>query len=48
MRRLRVVMAFERVGHGLPDAMPGGDATQESASIIGYSAAHNPDQFRIY
>ena len=48
MRRLRMVMALERVGHRLSDAMPGLEATQKTSSVIGHSAAYNPDQFRVY
>ena len=48
MRRLRVVMALDRVGHSLSDAMPGLEATQKTSPVIGHSAADNPDQFRIY
>ncbi|WP_302457184.1 hypothetical protein [Bilophila wadsworthia] len=48
MRRLRMVMAHERVGHRLSDAMPGLEATQKTSPIIGHSAADNPDQFRIH
>lgn len=47
MGRLRMVVALKRVGHGLSDAMPGLEATQETAPIIGHSVAHNPDQFRV-
>ena len=48
VRRLRVVVAFDRVGHGLSDAMPGLDTAQETSPVIGHSAAYNPDQFRVY
>ena len=48
MGRLRMVVALKRVGHGLSDAMPGLEAAQETAPIIGHSVAHNPDQFRVY
>ena len=47
MRRLRVVMALDRVGHRLSDAMPGLEAAQKTSPVIGHSAADNPDQFRI-
>ena len=47
MSRLRMVMALDRVGHGLPDAMPGLEATQKTSPVIGHSAAYNSDQFRI-
>ncbi|WP_370809514.1 hypothetical protein [Bilophila wadsworthia] len=43
-----VVMALERVGHRLSDAMPGLEATQKTSPVIGHSAADNPDQFRIH
>ena len=48
MRRLRMVMALERVGHGLSDAMAGRDTAQEAALVIGHSAAYNSNQFRIH
>lgn len=48
MRRLRMVMALERVGHGLSDAMAGRDTAQEAALVIGHSAAYNSNQFRVY
>jgi hypothetical protein len=47
MRRLRMVMALERVGHRLSDAMPGLEATQKTSPVIGHSAAYNSNQFRI-
>ena len=47
VRRLRMVVALDRVGHGLSDAMPGLEAAQKTSPVIGHSAAHNPDQFRI-
>ena len=47
MRRLRMVMALERVGHGLSDAMAGRDTAQEAALVIGHSAAYNSNQFRV-
>lgn len=43
-----MVMALERVGHGLSDAMPGLEATQKTSPVIGHSAAYNSDQFRVY
>ena len=42
MRRLRVIMAFERVGHRLAHGVTGLEATQEAAPVIGYSAAYDP------
>ena len=48
MRRLRMVMALDRVGHSLSDAMPGLEATQKTSPIIGHSAAYNSNQFRVY
>ena len=48
VRRLRMVMALERVGHGLSDAIPGLEAAQKTSPVIGHSAADNPDQFRIH
>ncbi|WP_370809459.1 hypothetical protein [Bilophila wadsworthia] len=48
MRRLRMVMALERVGHRLSDAMPGLEATQKTSPVIGHSAAYNSNQFRIH
>ena len=48
MRRLRVVMALDRVGHSLSDAMPGLEATQKTSPVIGHSAAYNSNQFRIH
>ena len=48
MRRLRVIMAFERVGHRLAHGVTGLEATQEAAPVIGYSAAYNSNQFRIH
>ena len=48
MRRLRMVMALERVGHRLSDAMPGLEATQKTSPVIGHSAAYNYNQFRIH
>ena len=47
VRRLRMVVALDRVGHGLSDAMPGLEAAQKTSPVIGHSAADNPDQFRI-
>ena len=35
MRQLRMVMALDRVDHGLSDAMPGLEATQKTSPIIG-------------
>ena len=46
--RLRMVMALERVGHRLSDAMPGLEATQKTSPVIGHSATHNPDQFWVH
>ena len=43
-----MVVTLERVGHGLSDAMPGLEAAQKTAPIIGHSVAYNPDQFRVY
>ena len=48
VRRLRMVVALERVGHGLSDAIPGLEAAQKTSPVIGYPAADNPDQFRIH
>ncbi len=48
MRRLRMVVALDRVGHSLSDAMPGLEATQKTSPVIGHSAADNPDQFRVH
>ena len=48
VRRLRMVVALDRVGHGLSDAMPGLEAAQKTSPVIGYPAAYNPDQFRVY
>ncbi|MEX3729131.1 hypothetical protein AB4095_17045 [Bilophila wadsworthia] len=48
VRRLRMVVALDRVGHGLSDAMPGLEAAQKTSPVIGYPAADNPDQFRIH
>ena len=48
MRRLRVVMALDRVGHRLSDAMPGLEAAQKTSPVIGHSAAYNSNQFRIH
>ena len=48
VRRLRMVVALDRVGHRLSDAMPGLEATQKTSPVIGHSAADNPDQFRIH
>ena len=48
MRQLRMVMALDRVDHGLSDAMPGLEATQKTSPVIGHSAADNPDQFRVH
>ena len=47
MRRLRMVMALDRVGHRLPDAMPGLEATQKTSPVIGHSTAYNSGQFRV-
>ena len=44
MRRLRVIMAFERVGHRLAHGVTGLEATQEAAPVIGYSAAYDPEK----
>ena len=43
-----MVMALERVGHRLSDAMPGLEATQKTSPVIGHSAAYNSNQFRIH
>ena len=43
-----MVVALERVGHGLSDAIPGLEAAQKTSPVIGYPAADNCDQFRIY
>lgn len=48
VRRLRMVMALERVGHGLSDAIPGLEAAQKTSPVIGHPGAYNPDQFRIH
>ena len=48
MRQLRMVMALDRVDHGLSDAMPGLEATQKTSPIIGHSAAYNSNQFRVH
>ena len=48
VRRLRMVVALDRVGHGLSDAMPGLEAAQKTSPVIGYPAAYNPDQFRVH
>ena len=48
MRRLRMVMALDRVGHRLPDAMPGLEATQKTSPVIGHSTAYNSGQFRVH
>lgn len=48
VRRLRMVVALDRVGHRLSDAMPGLEAAQKASPVIGHSATHNPDQFRIH
>ena len=47
VRRLGVVVAFDQVGHGLADAMPGRDTAQKTSPVIGHPAADNPDQFRV-
>ena len=44
MRRLRLIMAFERVGHRLAHGVTGLEATQEAAPVIGYSAAYDPEK----
>ena len=44
--RLRVVVAFDRVGHRLSDAMSGLEAAQKTFPVIGHSAADTPGQFR--
>lgn len=46
--RLRMVMALDRVAHGLPDAMPVLEATQKTSPVIGHSIAYNSDQFRVH
>jgi hypothetical protein len=43
-----MVVALERVGHGLSDAIPGLEAAQKTSPVIGYPAADNCDQFRIH
>ena len=43
--RLRMVVALDRVGHGLSDAMPGLEATQKTSPVIGHSAVDIPYQF---
>lgn len=48
VRRLRMVMALERVGHRLPYAVSRGYAAQKTSPVIGHSTAYNSDQFRIY
>ena len=48
VRRLRMVVALERVGHGLSNAMPGLEAAQKTSPVIGHSAAYNSNQFRIH
>ena len=47
MRRLRVIMAFERVGHRLAHGVTGLEATQDAAPVIGYSAAYDPEKSSI-
>ena len=47
VRRLRMVVALDRVGHRLSDAMPGLEAAQKTSPVIGNSTAYNSDQFRI-
>ena len=46
--RLRMVVALERVGHGLSDAIPGLEAAQKTSPVIGYPSADNPDQFWVH
>ena len=49
MRRLRMIVALDRVGHGLSDAMSGLDAAQEAAPVVrGRRFLQNHDQFRIH
>ena len=47
MRRLGVVVAFDRVGHRLAHGMAGLNATQETASVIWRFRADKRDQFRV-
>lgn len=47
MRRLRMVMALDRVGHRLPYAVSRGYAAQKPSPVIGHSTAYNSDQFRV-
>ena len=42
-----MVVALERVGHGLSNAMPGLEAAQKTSPVIGHPRAYNPDQFRV-
>ena len=46
VRRLRRVVALERVGHGLSDAIPGLETAQKTSPVIGHSAVDIPYQFR--
>ena len=48
VRRLRMVVALERVGHGLSDAIPGLEAAQKTSPVIRDSRTHKRDQFRVY
>ena len=48
MRRLGVVVAFDRVGHRLAHGMAGLNATQETASVIWRFRADKRDQFRVH
>lgn len=48
MRRLGVVVAFDRVGHRLAHGMAGLNATQETALVIWRFRADKRDQFRVY
>ena len=48
VRRLRMVVALDRVGHGLSDAMSGLEAAQKTPPVIGHSAAYNSNQFRVH
>ena len=48
MRRLRMVVALERVGHSLSDVYPDWRPRRKRPPVIGYPAADNPDQFRIH
>ena len=47
VRWLRMVMAFDRVGHRLPYAMSRGYAAQKTTTVVGHSWADEPDQFRV-